>query len=554
MADALRRSGLLLPEAVDAALGVQRGLRELGESIPLVAIALRRRLVTVPQANHILRETGDRIAYCEVCQRVRFLDADEAYDPEAPCVDCGALPPRAGRATRPRAAPATPPPPAVEPAPAVAGTGGAAPAADTAPAEAPDDLGADDLVGSQLAGFTVRERVKDGIYRGWYRADRRGQGTVVMLLRVPARILRSSRRMMQLREDFYKVKLVTHRAAPTRFELAPFENTFYILQEPLQGVLLRQFVSKMGAVPLEKALKILVQVAEVGVAGHRQDLINFDFNPDLVVVDRHLGVKLRDVGTGYLVEDGLGEMQFRAPERLAGEQVDNSADVYSLCALAHYLLTGEPPFPGTDVAKVTENVLNGNFSPVSKRLPSLDFQMSKLIESGMSLAPMSRPQTLREVLDRLRTISRSLGRQIMDAQVQKEIEAAAQAAEGEEGTGKGRPPVGDTEEPDRGRATARTLRDRLRTGAVSPADVRDAVARAQTPGDLPPKGAGAGDPGMQEIADAKRRAREFIRLKRFRLALKALRRITAFEGKGPQYAGEVENARKVIAILEEKQR
>jgi serine/threonine protein kinase len=123
----------------------------------------------------------------------------------------------------------------------------------------------------------------------------------------------------------------------------------YLVLEHVEGESLRQVLDRVGSPPDEIATSIGLEVARGLEELHSRRIVLGALAPDRVVLTRSGEVKIRGLGharemgeEGPPVPDGA----WRAPEIARGEPWDARADVYSLGAMIHELLTGETPVPG----------------------------------------------------------------------------------------------------------------------------------------------------------------------------------------------------------------
>jgi serine/threonine-protein kinase len=139
------------------------------------------------------------------------------------------------------------------------------------------------------------------------------------------------------------------------------DGTFYYVMEYLPGRNLDELVRADGPLEPARAVRILRQVCEALREAHGVGLTHRDLKPGNVIVCARGGhpevAKLLDfglvqargpaAGDGRLTHEGavVGTPAFMSPEQAAGRaDVDGRSDLYSLGALAYYLLTGRPPF------------------------------------------------------------------------------------------------------------------------------------------------------------------------------------------------------------------
>ena len=132
--------------------------------------------------------------------------------------------------------------------------------------------------------------------------------------------------------------------------------------EYLPGLTLDQLVKRHGPLSVARTIHILRQVCGALTEAHGIGLIHRDIKPGNIILCERGGLsdvaKLLDFGVvqalddldpneANLTQEGsiTGTPTFMSPEQAAGQQtVDGRSDIYSLGAVAYFLLTGQPPF------------------------------------------------------------------------------------------------------------------------------------------------------------------------------------------------------------------
>jgi serine/threonine-protein kinase len=139
------------------------------------------------------------------------------------------------------------------------------------------------------------------------------------------------------------------------------DGTFYYAMEYLPGLTLDQLGERHGPLPPARAIHLLRQVCGALREAHGAGLIHRDIKPaNIIVCNRggiHDVVKLVDFGLvagiepdaegRKLTQDGAiaGTPEYMSPEQAEGlARLDGRSDIYSLGAVAYFLLTGRPPF------------------------------------------------------------------------------------------------------------------------------------------------------------------------------------------------------------------
>jgi serine/threonine-protein kinase len=223
----------------------------------------------------------------------------------------------------------------------------------------------------------LQEQAREARKLGHYQLKRRlgagGMGEVYLaehvLLRRPCavKVIRPERAgdPQHLRRFEREVQATAALTHPNTVEIYDYghtaDGTFYYAMEFLPGLTLEQLVGRHGPLPPGRAVHLLRQVCEALREAHAAGLVHRDVKPGNIIVcargGRHDVAKLLDFGLarahglgedgGRLTQQGtlLGTPAYMSPEQAAGrEELDARSDLYSLGAVAYFLLTGRPPF------------------------------------------------------------------------------------------------------------------------------------------------------------------------------------------------------------------
>jgi serine/threonine-protein kinase len=177
------------------------------------------------------------------------------------------------------------------------------------------------------------------------------------------------RHLRRFEREVQVTATLTHPNTVQIFDYGHAEDgTFYYVMEYLPGLTLEQLVERHGPLPPGRAIHFLRQLCAALGEAHAVGLIHRDLKPGNVIVCRRGGVddtvKLLDFGLvlprgdpqgDRLTQEGAvaGTPAYMSPEQAGGqEDLDARSDIYSLGAVAYFLLTGRPPFAGRSVVQV----------------------------------------------------------------------------------------------------------------------------------------------------------------------------------------------------------
>jgi eukaryotic-like serine/threonine-protein kinase len=173
------------------------------------------------------------------------------------------------------------------------------------------------------------------------------------------------------------------------------DGTFYYVMELLPGMSLEDLVERHGPLPPERVVHFLSQVCNALREAHAMGLVHRDIKPANIFASQRGGIwdvaKLLDFG---LVkerrasnQDGArrkgafsGTPSYMAPEQAKSyDEVDARSDIYSLGAVAYYLLTGQPPFTNENALALLKAHAMQPVTPPSTRNPAVPDDLERIV-------------------------------------------------------------------------------------------------------------------------------------------------------------------------------
>ena len=179
------------------------------------------------------------------------------------------------------------------------------------------------------------------------------------------------------------------------FDVGNLENGIpFIVMELLDGEDLSSYVDVNGAVPALDAIDFLVMACEAVDEAHGKGIIHRDLKPANLFLTRNRRgepfVKVLDFGLAKsascvgpqltTTSDLLGSPQYMAPEQIAKpSEVDTRADVWSLGATLHHLVTGRSPYETGAPLEIIARVMMGPPRPIRQIRPHLPKALEDVI-------------------------------------------------------------------------------------------------------------------------------------------------------------------------------
>ncbi len=201
------------------------------------------------------------------------------------------------------------------------------------------------------------------------------------------------------------------------------EGAFYYAMEYLNGLNLREFMSRFGPFPVERALHIIDQICDSLQEAHELGLIHRDIKPANIFLckkgTKFDFAKVLDFG---LVRDTVkegpddtrltaagripGTPAFLAPEMAIGNQaIDGRADIYSVGCVAYWMVSGELVFESDSPLKTVLQHVNEKPVPLSQRSESdVSPEFESVVHRCLAKDPADRPQSASELAEMLEAV------------------------------------------------------------------------------------------------------------------------------------------------------
>jgi serine/threonine-protein kinase len=189
-----------------------------------------------------------------------------------------------------------------------------------------------------------------------YKAHDRELDEVVALKLLRPDVAASPELARRFRAEIRLARKVGHRNVCRIYEYGADGPFRYIAMEYIDGVDVKQVIRNHGALPVEDAFAVGVQVADGLAAIHELGIVHRDLKTSNIMVDSRGVARVMDFGIAKeLAGDAtgatatgqvMGTPEYMSPEQARADRVDSRSDVYSLGVVLYELFTGQLPFRG----------------------------------------------------------------------------------------------------------------------------------------------------------------------------------------------------------------
>jgi serine/threonine-protein kinase len=192
------------------------------------------------------------------------------------------------------------------------------------------------------------------------------------------------------------------------------DGTFYYVMEYLPGLTLDELVRRQGPLPPERVVHFLRQMCVALREAHAIGLIHRDIKPGNIITCERGGLpdvaKLLDFGlvrspglgadiSSLTLEGAVaGTPAYMSPEQADGKKdLDARSDIYSLGAVAYFLLTGQPPFVRPSLLQTLMAHVRDSPTPPEQLRPEVPGDLQAFVLRCLEKEPPQRFQSADEL-------------------------------------------------------------------------------------------------------------------------------------------------------------
>ncbi|HEX3233477.1 MAG TPA: serine/threonine-protein kinase, partial [Gemmatimonadales bacterium] len=199
------------------------------------------------------------------------------------------------------------------------------------------------------------------------------------------------------------------------YDSGAVDNLLFYVMPYVDGLSLRDKLTKEGELPIGEAVRILRDIADALTEAHRHGVVHRDLKPENVMLrGRHALVM--DFGVAKALSDAtgrqslttvgvaLGTPTYMAPEQaVADPHVDHRADLYAFGVVAYELLAARPPFTGSSPQQVLAAHVTAVAEPIANHR-AMPPALAALVMRCLEKRPADRWQSAEELIPQLEAL------------------------------------------------------------------------------------------------------------------------------------------------------
>jgi serine/threonine protein kinase len=262
-----------------------------------------------------------------------------------------------------------------------------------------------------------------------YRARQKRMKRSVAIKLIPAHLNNNMDLRKRFEREMQAAAALNHSHIVTAYHADEYQQMLYLVSELADGQDLSTVIKKQGPFSVERAVSVILQIAEGLSHAHQRGVIHRDIKPGNLIYHQQKNfaqvldfglAKFRDQSdleddTSSLSHDLtstgaiMGTVNYMAPEQaLDTKAADERSDIYSLGCVLHFLLTGEPPFRGSSMMSMLLAHREQPIPDLTDIRSEIPAEVNSIFSRMIAKDPGDRYATMEEVISAFSALNISL--------------------------------------------------------------------------------------------------------------------------------------------------
>jgi serine/threonine protein kinase len=210
--------------------------------------------------------------------------------------------------------------------------------------------------------------------------------------------------------------LLDHPHLARVLDLDFHEGRPYLVMEYVDGMNLEEYTAATKPSPRQSAA-LVVKLARALAVAHHEGVVHHDIKPRNILIDESGTPMLIDFGLAWLrraegrkleeMNAPGGTLAYMAPEHARGEveKIGPLSDVFALGGVLYFLLTGKPPFTGTDRFTVQQKAMRCDYDASALDHPGVPAPLAALCRKALSANRADRPASAEDFAEELEKLA-----------------------------------------------------------------------------------------------------------------------------------------------------
>ena len=205
--------------------------------------------------------------------------------------------------------------------------------------------------------------------------------------------------------EAHAVAMLSSQNIVAVYDVSQNPDIEYIVMELVDGITLRQYMDRRGALAWREVLHFSTQIARALAHAHERGIVHRDIKPQNVMMFRDGTAKVADFGIAALENEiyenngqAIGSIHYIAPEQAKGENPDARSDLYSLGVVMYEMLTGNKPYEGETIGEIAVKHINAKPIMPHTVVDDIPAELERIALKAMCADIQQRYQSAEEML------------------------------------------------------------------------------------------------------------------------------------------------------------
>ena len=275
--------------------------------------------------------------------------------------------------------------------------------------------------GTKLGPYEIQSPLGAGGMGEVYRCRDTRLDRLVAIKILPDHLSANKELKLRFEREARAISQLQHPHICVLHDVGSSNGTHYLVMEYLEGETLADRLRK-GPLPLDRLLKVGMEIADALDKAHRSGIIHRDLKPANIMLTKD-GAKLLDFGlargcaasvsAAASAQSGmasftatptltnaaspltgagtiLGTLNYMSPEQIEGKEADARSDIFALGTVLYEMATGKRAFEGKSHISVASAILETDPQPITKLQPTAPPALDEMIRACLAKDPEDR--------------------------------------------------------------------------------------------------------------------------------------------------------------------
>ena len=264
----------------------------------------------------------------------------------------------------------------------------------------------DQFTGKKLDGrYEIREKVGSGgmsvVYKGYDLLDEKPVAIKILKEEYAG----NEEFLRRFKNESKAIAVFNHPNIVRVYDVC-FGKVQAIVMEYIDGITLKEFLERKGALSWNEALYFAVQILRALQHAHGKGVVHRDIKPQNIMLLPDGTIKVMDFGIARfargevrtLGDKAIGSVHYISPEQAKGEGGEDRSDIYSVGVMLFEMLTGQLPFEADSPISVAIKQISSKPQSPREINPDIPEGLESITLRAMEKDPTRRYQSAAEMI------------------------------------------------------------------------------------------------------------------------------------------------------------